>query len=73
MTHDSVIAKNIRDIMEANGLKQCVVAKKAGYTPAVFNHMLCGRKIITATDIPRLAHALGVDCNALLDRNGGLR
>ena len=69
MAHNSVVAKNVRAIIDSNGFKHCAVAKRAGYTPAVLSHMLCGRKLITASDIPRLAQALGVDCNALFARN----
>lgn len=71
MTRESVVANNIRSIIDKNGYKHCVIAKKAGYTPAAFSHMLCGRKLITAVDIPRLAMALNVDCNALFEKSDG--
>ena len=73
MACESIVAKNVRSIIEASGYKQCAIAHKAGYEPNVFSNMLCGRKLITATDIPRLASALGVDCNALFARDDELK
>lgn len=65
MAYKSVIAENVRNIIDSRGLKHCAVAQKAGYSRAAFSSMLCGRKVIAAEDIPRLADALGVDYNTL--------
>ncbi len=56
---------NIRRIIHEKGLKQCVVAEKAGLKPNLFSSMLNERKIITAEHIPNIAHALGVSVNEL--------
>lgn len=69
MPYKSIVADNIRSIMDSRGLKHCAVAQRAGYSKAAFSNMLCGRKAISAIDIPRLADALGVDYNTLFARN----
>ena len=61
----SVIATNVRRIINEQGLKQYAVAKKAGYSLQSFNNMLNGRKRITDIDVAILATALGVEPNAL--------
>lgn len=68
MKNKSCIAKNIRKIIEKDGLKQCAVARKAGYSASAFSNMLCGRKLIADYDIPRIANALGVSFNDLFER-----
>ena len=57
------IAEGITAIIKEKGLKQFYVAEKAGYGKDEFNGMLNGRKIIKASDIPRIAEALGVTAN----------
>ena len=39
----SIIARNIKRIIEESGYKQAAIAKKAGYTPGLFSNMLNGR------------------------------
>ena len=39
----SIIARNIKRIIEESGYKQAAIAKKAGYTPGMFSNMLNGR------------------------------
>ena len=58
-------AKNIGMIIKEAGLKQMVVAERAGYTQQEFSDMLNGRKLIKACDIPRIAKALGKEPNDL--------
>lgn len=62
----SIAAYNIKRIMKEKGLKQCVIAKKAGLTEKQFSAMLCGRKRILAEHLPPIAVALEVSPNALL-------
>lgn len=67
----SIIAPNVRKIIEYRCLKQSLVAKRAGYTPQSFNNMLNGRKIITDVDVLNIANALDVDVNTLFRREEG--
>lgn len=63
-----------KKIMEEKGLKQCVVAEKAGFSKQQFNDMLNGRRIMRAFDIMNIITALeNVDANDLfgLARKGG--
>lgn len=62
---ESATADNIKAIMLHQCLKQSLVAKKAGYTPQIFNNMLNGRKIITDVDVLRIATALELEPNDL--------
>lgn len=64
----SVIAENVKCIISERCLKQCLVAKKAGYTAQAFNNMLNGRKIITDIDVKNIAEALDVDENTLFKK-----
>lgn len=61
----SVIAENTRRIINERGLKQCAVARKAGYQEKTFYNLLSGRKIITDKDIQAIAKALQVTPNEL--------
>ena len=54
-----MIINNIRRVIRSKGLKQCVVAEKAGFTPNAFSSMLNERKAIMAEYIPDIALALG--------------
>lgn len=62
----SAIANNIKKIIRKRGMKQYIVAKKAGYSISQFNAMLNGRKIIRAEDIVVLADVLNATPNAIL-------
>ncbi len=57
----NVVASNIKEIAQSNGIKHYVIARKAGMSPKAFSDMLNGRKLIKASDIPPLAKALGVE------------
>jgi len=57
---ESVIAKNVKEIIKERGLKQSAVGKKAGYDYRVFSNMLNGRKIVTDVDVAKIANALEV-------------
>ncbi len=59
------LAERILFLIKKSGIKQFVVANRAGYSANEFNAMLNGRKLIRACDIPNIAVALGVDVNEL--------
>lgn len=59
------LAQRISFLIKESGLKQFVVAKRAGYSAQEFNSMLNGRKLIRACDIPNIAKALEVSVNEL--------
>ncbi len=63
----SIVARNTKSIIMAKGLKQCVVAKKAGYKAKDFSAMLCGRKIIRDNDVWNISQALEVTPNDLFN------
>lgn len=61
----SIVAPNVKSIIEKKCLKQNAIAKKAGYSEQQFSAMLNGRKVIRDTDVLNIALALDVDANAL--------
>lgn len=61
----SVIAENIKAIIQKQGYKQSAIAVRAGYDPSKFSNMLNSRKTIADYDIPPIAKALGVSPNDL--------
>ena len=60
-----IVATNVRKILDARGLKQKVVAQKAGYTEQQFSNLLCGRKTIETQDVIKISVALDVTPNEL--------
>jgi transcriptional regulator with XRE-family HTH domain len=64
------LAQRILFLIKESGLKQFVVAERAGYSAQEFNAMLNGRKLIKACDIPNIATALGVEVNELYRKDG---
>lgn len=65
----SVIAKNIKKIIDKKGFKQNAVAKQAGYTEQTFSNLLNNRKLITDEDIIRISKTLDVTPNTLFGIN----
>lgn len=63
------LARNIRCVIAAQGLKQRVVAERAGFDEQAFSNMLNGRKNIRAEYIPIIAEVLGVTANDLFAAN----
>ena len=60
------IVTNIRELIEARGMKQGVVAERAGFTPQDFSNMLNERrKLIRVEHLPAIANAIGVDIKEL--------
>ena len=62
----SDITNNIKRLINKKGMKQSVVAHRAGFTPQDFSNMLNGRrKLIRIEHIPLIAKALEVNINEL--------
>ncbi len=66
---ESIIAKNLSEIIQKKGIKKCVVAERAGLTPNMLSDMLNGRKIIRESNILSLAAVLEVTPNDLFGIN----
>lgn len=65
------VTNNILRIIGVKGLKQKVVAERAGYSSQQFSDMLNGRKIIRPLDTKAIAIALEVDANELFKVGAG--
>lgn len=52
------LSDGINALILKKGIKQKIVAERAGYTPQELSDMLNGRRLIKACDIPRIAEAL---------------
>ena len=63
------VSSNILRIIQEKGYKQCAVAKKAGYSKAVFCNIVNDYRVIRPSDILRIADALGVTPDELLQLN----
>lgn len=61
----STVIQNIRRIIFDKGMKQGVVAERAGFTPSEFSNILYGRKLLRVEHIAPIAQALGVDVGTL--------
>ncbi len=61
----TIVEKNIKQIIKSKGLKQKIVAIRAGLTPQQFSDMLNGRRNIYDNDILRISMALEVTPNEL--------
>ncbi len=64
-TSNSVVATNIKRIIEERGLKQSSIAKKAGFSTQGLNDMLNGRRLMRAAEIAAVIDVLDVDANEL--------
>ena len=65
-TGNEPVLTNILRIIREKGYKQCVVAKKAGYSKAVFCNIVNDYRVIRPVDILRIADALNVTPDELL-------
>ena len=61
------LAKRIYQIMDEGHMRQSSVARAAGISPALFNSMLRGRKIIRAEYVTDICEALKVSPNQLFE------
>lgn len=68
---NDIIAPKIKEVIVSKGLKQCVVAERAGYTKQQFSDMMSGRKMIKDSDILKIANTLNVDANTLFGMKAG--
>lgn len=60
------VIENIQKIIRQKGMKQGVVAERAGFTRQEFSNILNDRrKLLRIEHIPRIAKALGVDISEL--------
>lgn len=66
----SVISDNVKTIIRSRGLKQGVVASRAGYDYQRFSNMLNNRKLITDVDVANIAKALDVPVSELFRTHG---
>ena len=66
--YNAPVAENIKAIIEEKGLKQVIIAKRAGCSQQMLSDMLAGRKIIKVSDVVLLSSVLGVDANSLFRR-----
>lgn len=63
--YDALI-DNIKKLISKKGMKQCVVAERAGFTPQEFSNILNDRrKLLRVEFLPPIAKALEVDMNEL--------
>ena len=64
-TYDDIIF-NIKNLIEQKGMKQGVVAERAGFTPQEFSNIMNElRKLLRIEHLLPIANALGVSINAL--------
>lgn len=64
-TYDDVI-ENIKHIIDEKGMKQIVVAERAGFSSSEFSNILNERrKLLRVEHIEPIAKALGVEINEL--------
>ena len=59
------VSQNIVEITEEIGIKQRVIAKRAGFSSQQLTDMIKWRRLIKISDIPKLANALNVSPNDL--------
>lgn len=62
---DSIVASNVRSLIDTYGYKHATIAERAGYTRQQFSDILNGRKLILADDCMRLREAIGCTYNDL--------
>lgn len=65
---NSVVAVRLRSVIKEKGLKQSVIANKAGFTAQEMNDMLNGRRLMRAVDIASIIGVIkeyGIDSNYL--------
>ena len=55
------VSANILRLIEEKGYKQCAIAKRAGYSKAVFSNIVNDYRVIRPDDIMRIAAALDVE------------
>jgi transcriptional regulator with XRE-family HTH domain len=62
------IISNIKRLIDEKGMKQGVVAERAGFTKQEFSNIMNDRrKLLRVEHSPAIAYAMGVDVNALCE------
>ena len=64
------LRETIKSLIAESGMKQKVVAERAGFTEQMMTDMLNGRKVIKAEFVPAICLALGVTPNRLFQWDG---
>lgn len=67
--YDTLIM-NIKSEIQNRGMKQGVVAERAGFSDQEFSNMMNGRKLVKVEYVPAIASAIGVSANALFRPRG---
>lgn len=65
VTYQYTVNRNIAAIIKANGLSQRDVARRAGFTEAVFSNIVNNRRKVYADEVYGIASALGVSIEEL--------
>lgn len=68
-----IIVCRINSLIKEKGMKQCVVAERAGFTANELSQILNKRKLLRVEHIEPIAKALGVEPNDLYGISGGER
>ena len=61
MINNEPVSSNILRLIEEKGYKQCAIAKRAGYSKAVFSNIVNDHRVIRPSDVMRIAEALDVE------------
>jgi len=61
------VYEKVRSYIDDNGLKQVVVAKKAGISKATFNAILNGKRTLYADDLRAICLALNVSPEVFIE------
>ena len=65
------VYEKVRAYIDEKGLKQVVVAKKAGIPNTIFNAILNGKRILYADDLRAICLALNVSPETFIEFNSG--
>lgn len=73
------VYQKVREYIDKNGIKQCVVAQKAGISNNTFNAIMNGKRTLYADDLRSICLALNVspelfievDCDQSEHKNKG--
>lgn len=61
------VYEKVRVYIEENGLKQIIVAKKAGMSNVTFNAILAGKRTLYADDLRAICLALNVSPEVFIE------
>ena len=63
------VYQKVREYIDSHGLKQCVVAQKAGIPNNTFNAIMNGRRTLYADDLRAICLALNVSPEVFIEVN----